>query len=538
MDWAALRLPPFQRAFLPYIAVDPQDASLGRQALQIDVEEDPHGQGATPAPLKAFAEVHCLPQWLHSALQENAWHTPMPIQAQALPILLGGKNLIGIAQTGSGKTASFLIPAIVHIDAQPRLTRYSRGPVCLTLAPTRELAVQISDEATKLLKFSHASRQHPDGITSQVFYGGGRKWHQLRCFGSEGSHILVATPGRLLDFLGEGSISLQRVTYLVFDEADRMLDMGFAEDMKYVSSQVRPERQMAFFSATWPKAVQALACEFCQEAPVRIRVGGEAEDTTSDHGEEAVPKARESITQEVVVMDSEKSHWRQVEEEKLRRMKGHVEMAFNEDRESKVLIFVNEKGQVDKLSNDLWDLGYMSDGIHSGRRQDTRLEVLEAFRTGKTRVLVATDVIGRGLDIPGVSHVVIHSMGDVDDYVHRIGRTGRGKDGVGHALVFFEYYPNRPEVAGRLIGVLERAKQVVPPELRKIAEEVANGQRPVQLYSGRSWGRGGWRDRGGQEGGEKESGSWRGGRWRGESSWKEGWKQDAAGPGASWEGRS
>lgn len=518
------------------------------------MEEDPEGISATPMPIQAFSDLHCLPGWVHMALRENAWEHPLAVQAQALPILLGGRNLIGIAQTGSGKTGSFLLPAVVQIDAQPRLTKYSPGPVALVLSPTRELAVQISDEATKLLKFSAgASRQHPEGIRSAVFYGGGRKWMQKREFGEAGSHILVATPGRLLDVMREGSVSLRRVTYLVFDEADRMLDLGFSGDMKTVSEQVRPERQMAYFSATWPKAVQALACEFCSDPPVRIRIGGKhgGIDGGQEHrgsgdgedGEEVMPSARETIVQQVVVMDSDKKDWQVIEEEKITLIKEHVDRVFAEDAESKVLIFVNEKGQVDKLSNDLWDKGFHADGIHSGRKQDMRLEVLEKFRKGDVRVLVATDVIGRGLDIPKVSHVIIHSMGDVDDYVHRIGRTGRGKDGKGHALVFFEFYHNRPQNAQGLIGVLERAKQHVPDELRKIAESVANGTRGGGFRSGwgsgngRSWGSGGsggWKewDKDKENGGWKSKSSWKdekdgkdGGGWKDggwkSSSWKE-----------------
>ncbi|CAE8617642.1 unnamed protein product [Polarella glacialis] len=496
---------PFRRDFLPGWRSGDQEADRLRVELCIQLEEDPRGKSSTPAPVRKFSDLACLPNWVQSALRENNWEMPMPVQAQALPVLLSGRSLIGIAQTGSGKTASFLLPAIVHIEDQPPLTRQSPGPVCLVLSPTRELAVQISDEATKLFRFSHQSSKHPGGMRSVAFYGGGRKWEQLRSATYEGPHVCVATPGRLLDFLGEKSISAARVTFLVLDEADRMLDMGFSGDMNTIAAQVRPDRQTAFFSATWPREVQSLACELCSDAPVRIRIGrpGDSVDsngtliTSLKDGDSELPTARESIKQQVIVFDPA-DDWRVLEEKKMVMIKAHTEAALLENAESKVLVFVNEKGQVDTLSTDLWKAGFQADGIHSGKKQDSRLSVLEQFRKGEIRVLVATDVLGRGLDIPKVSHVVIHSMGAVDDYVHRIGRTGRGKDGTGHAMVFFEYNWKMSEVSEQLIGVLQRSNQQVPPELVKIAEDVKSGKLK-KFGDGKYWGNS-WKDKSSGEG--------------------------------------
>merc|ERR1711972_1108425 len=200
-----------------------------------------------------MGDIHILPSWINRSLQENGWSSPMPVQAQAFPILLAGRNLIGIAQTGSGKTVAFLLPAVIHANAQQPLRRSDPGPIVLVLAPTRELAVQISDEADKLIKYSGESPEHPGGMRSVCFYGGGKKRDQLMKFTFDGSHIVAATPGRLLDFCAEGKVSLQRVTYLCLDEADRMLELGFLGDMEQIGGAIRPEKQMAFFSATWPK---------------------------------------------------------------------------------------------------------------------------------------------------------------------------------------------------------------------------------------------------------------------------------------------
>lgn len=460
-------------SFAEWPFVNEKKAVKRRATLSVEIEDG----DSVPPPILIFSELQVLPTWVDKALQENNWSKPTAIQAQALPILLSGRNIVGVAQTGSGKTGAFLLPAIVHIDAQAQLTKRSPGPVVLILAPTRELAVQIGEEADKLLKYSTQSTNHPQGISSACFYGGGRKQDQLWRFGSFGRHIVVATPGRLADCVTANEVSVSRVTYLVLDEADRMLDEGFSGEVGQILSGVRKERQVALFSATWPTSVQELAKAVMpgQGAPVRIRVGGSAKAS-----EEGALQARKGITQEVVVIDYPSSDWQKAADEKSRLMEAHVRKALTSVADSKVLVFVNTKVLADNLSTKLWKEGFQADSMHGGRPQETRLNVLRRFREGQLRLLVVTDVFARGLDIPQVSHVVIYEMGETEDYIHRIGRTGRGVGGTGHALVFFEYWPGYPAGAEELIGVLERSEQKVPEPLRKIAADVSAGKRPTR----------------------------------------------------------
>jgi len=508
VDWTSVTRPSFRRAFFEsHQSVTEEEATARRLALGVEIESDPTGNGRTPAPLRSFSELALLPRWMSDALAENKWEAPMPIQAQSLPILLAGRNLIGIAQTGSGKTVAFLIPMVVHANSQRPLSRSDQGPIGLVLAPTRELAVQISDEAEKLLKYSSWNREHPGGMRSVSFYGGGKKGDQLRNFSFTGSHILVATPGRLLDFWGEKRVSLHRVTFLVLDEADRMLELGFRSDMDRIGAGVRPERQTAFFSATWSNEVQSLACALCVDAPVTIRVG---DARTANTGGGDVLMAREGITQEVVVVDfpDDPKPWVKQEEEKNILLEAHIKRALQEEN-AKMLIFVNQKNFADELCDKLWKEGVNVDALHGGRPQQTRLWVLDRFRKGETRLLIATDVMGRGLDVPDVTHVVVYSMGGIEDYIHRIGRTGRGKDGKGHALVFFEFMPKQPGWARELIAVLEKSNQPVPVELRQIADDVDSGKRGSS-GGGSGWGSSRWSTWGQ---------NWKNGEWK-ENDWK------------------
>eukprot|EP00931_Biecheleriopsis_adriatica_P054842 TRINITY_DN32311_c0_g1_i1.p1 TRINITY_DN32311_c0_g1~~TRINITY_DN32311_c0_g1_i1.p1 ORF type:complete len:531 (+),score=119.75 TRINITY_DN32311_c0_g1_i1:34-1626(+) len=462
VDWSTVYRKPFQRSFLDAPEVEDADVDVRRQALGICIE-DRGTLRAVPSPINSFEELGVVPSYALESLRSHGIVAPLPVQAQALPLALSGCDLIGLAQTGSGKTLAFLLPAVVHIEAQVPLARNAATPIALVLAPTRELAVQIADEATKVLRRSREGN-HRNGVWAVCIYGGGKKHEQLKNL-SWGSQIVVATPGRLLDFLGQGAVSLERVTYFVLDEADRMLDYGFSGDVATISGQVRPERQVLFFSATWSPAVQKLANGLCHQnsRPVRMSVG-QGGNVAKVEG--SARQAREGIVQEVVA-------------EKRRLLDEHLQDVLAASEENKVLVFVSQKGLADELANNLWEAGFKAAAMHGGKSQDSRLWTLDQFRKGELRLLVATDVIGRGIDIPSVSHVVVYDMGLIEDYVHRIGRTARGKNGKGHALAFFEYYYKEPGIAAELCDLLDAARQPVPEDLRRIAREVAAGQREV-----------------------------------------------------------
>lgn len=436
-----------------------------RQELLVAVE----GAAAQAcAPIAGFNEVDVLPDYVMQALKDSGRDTPMPIQAQALPLILAGHDLIGIAKTGSGKTLAFLLPAMVHIEAQKPLAKDDVTPIALVLAPTRELVAQIAEEAGKLTASSEHGRHGPRGIWAQEVYGGKQRHTQLAK--AHGAALIAATPGRLADFVNSGDMSLDRVTFFVLDEADRMLDLGFQSDIENFSGRIRADRHTLFFSATWPQAVQELATNLClnSQQPIILRVG------QNDDGAGAT---RADIYQKVVVFDE--YDWTKREDEKKAFLYSHLREVLK-DKSNKILVFVGSKTLADELAYTLAGEGFETDSMHGGRKQWDRDEVLARFKRDEFRLLVATDVMGRGLDIPSITHVVVFDMGDIDDYVHRIGRTCRGNAGLpGHALTLFEYNKKWPELAEGLVKVLERSGQEVPDGLRKIAEEVAKGTRDV-----------------------------------------------------------
>uniref|UniRef100_A0A7S2LLU3 RNA helicase n=1 Tax=Zooxanthella nutricula TaxID=1333877 RepID=A0A7S2LLU3_9DINO len=463
------------------LAVDVREA---RAKLRVLIEDDPFGD--CPAPVSSFEALGALPEYALRSLRRHGIESPMPIQAQALPLVLKGRDVIGLAQTGSGKTLAFLLPAAVRIER--RLTQSSprsAATQALVLAPTRELAVQIADEATKIFSDS------PVWVAC-VYGGGDRRTQEKRL--SQGAHIVAATPGRLIDFANTGAAQLDVVSYFVLDEADRMLDLGFHDDVVGIAARLRPKRQTLFFSATWGGEVQDLARSLCagDRRPVRISYaqqgcrGGFGGATAAAAGAagtggEAKQRAREDIVQEVVVVDSPgQGHWERQETIKNERLDLHLREVLGASADHQVLVFVSQKALADKVSRKLWQDGFQADAMHGGKSQENRLWVLDQFRKGKLRLLVCTDVLGRGIDIPSVSHVVIHEMGEIEDYVHRIGRTARGKHGKGHALVFFEFWEGAPHLAADLAAVLEASKQHVPEDLRRIAGEVASGRRAVR----------------------------------------------------------
>jgi superfamily II DNA/RNA helicase len=270
-------------------------------------------------------------------------------------------------------------------------------------------------------------------------------------------------------------ISMDRVTYFVLDEGDRMLEEGFESQVKVIANAIRPDRHMLFFSATWPMQVHRLAKKMCtgSRPPVRLRVGQNSDGTA---------KTRDDIVQEVVVF--EQKDWDERDRTKKELLYAHVREALELDG-TKVLVFVSRKDLCDEMSYQFNGWGFEAEAMHGGKTQDGRLATLDRFKNGDTRLLATTDVMGRGLDIPTITHVVVYDMGDIEDYVHRIGRTARGPQGEGHALTLFEYDPRWPHLAEGLIKVMEQSNQEVPEELRTIAEEVKEGKRATKAMKGK-----------------------------------------------------
>ena len=364
--------------------------------------------------------------------------TPSPIQAAAWPYLYAGRDVIGVAETGSGKTMGFGVPCVRYISSLSAKEQKKGIKACI-VSPTRELAVQIQEQLIKLAE--------PAGLKAVCVYGGVNKDQQRATL--TGAHIVVATPGRLNDFVSEGSIDLSNVTYAVLDEADRMLDKGFEEEVRKILGSCAPTgRQTLMFTATWPPSVRELAATFMKK-PVRINIG---ENTTGEL------RANTRITQEVEVMDSYDKNDRLISLLK--------KYQSGKNKEDRILVFCLYKKEATRIEGFIRSKGFNVGGIHGDLSQDQRQRSLDAFKAGKVPLLVATDVAARGLDIPAVKVVINVTFPlTVEDYVHRIGRTGRaGQDG--RAITFFT------DLAGGLINVLKGANQPVPENLMKFGTTV------------------------------------------------------------------
>ncbi|CAI4051666.1 hypothetical protein SUVZ_14G2090 [Saccharomyces uvarum] len=426
-----------------------------------------------PKPITTFDEAG-FPDYVLSEVKAEGFAKPTGIQCQGWPMALSGRDMVGIAATGSGKTLSYCLPGIVHINAQPLLAP-GDGPIVLVLSPTRELAVQIQTECSK---FGQSSR-----IRNTCVYGGVPKSQQIRDL-SRGSEIVIATPGRLIDMLEIGKTNLKRVTYLVLDEADRMLDMGFEPQIRKIVDQIRPDRQTLMWSATWPKEVKQLAADYLND-PIQVQVG--SLELAASH----------TITQLVeVVSDFEKRD----------RLNKHLETASQDD-EYKTLIFASTKRMCDDITKYLREDGWPALAIHGDKDQRERDWVLQEFRNGGSPIMVATDVAARGIDVKGINYVINYDMpGNIEDYVHRIGRTGRA-GATGTAVSFFT--EENKGLGGKLISIMKEANQNIPPELLKYDRRSYGGGHP--RYGGGRGGRGGYGRRGGYGGGRGGYGGGRGG---------------------------
>ena len=384
-----------------------------------------------PKPVETFQEAN-FPDYLLHEIKQAGFTSPTPIQKQGWPMALSGRDMIGVAQTGSGKTLSFVLPAILHINAQPLLSP-GDGPIVLILSPTRELAVQTKEECNK---FGHSSR-----IKYTCIHGGVPKGPQARDL-RNGIEICIATPGRLIDFLESGTTNLRRCTYLVLDEADRMLDMGFEPQMRSIVSQIRPDRQTLLWSATWPKSIVQLAHDFLSD-PIQVNIGS------------LDLQANKNVTQIVKVLQ---------EYDKKRALFDNLERIMDG---RKVLVFTATKRTADSLTRDLRGNGWEARAIHGDKSQQERDRVLEEFRNGRITLMIATDVASRGIDISDIKTVINFDMpNNLEDYVHRIGRTGRaGKTGT--AISFFT--DSNARMGRDLVALMREAKQEVPEELMAMA---------------------------------------------------------------------
>ncbi len=346
-----------------------------------------------------FAKLGISGQLLKATLAAG-FTEPKPIQEQAIPAQLEGRDILGIAQTGSGKTAAFALPILSKIIAlgtkrRPKTAR------ALILAPTRELAVQIEETIRVLAKGAH--------ISTALVLGGVSRFSQVKKIGP-GVDFLIATPGRLTDLVREKDVNLSETTWLVLDEADRMLDMGFINDVRRIAKATHPARQTALFSATMPNEIAELAKGLLRD-PVRAEVAPQG--TTAAEIVQGVVFARTKQKRKIL-----------------------SDMLADEAMRS-VIVFARTKHGADRVTRDLERDGFEAAVIHGNKSQNARQKALNGFRDGSVRILVATDIAARGIDVPGISHVVNFDLPDeAESYVHRIGRTGRnGADGVAITLV-------------------------------------------------------------------------------------------------------
>ncbi|NXM82079.1 DDX43 helicase, partial [Oenanthe oenanthe] len=426
MKWAGL--PPIEKNFYKESS---RTASMSQEEVELWRKEnnnitcDDLKEGekrCIPNPVCKFEDVFEHYPDIMANIRKVGFQKPTPIQSQAWPIILQGIDLIGIAQTGTGKTLAYLMPGFIHLTSQPISKDQRGGPGMLVLAPTRELALQVEAECSK-----YAYK----GIKSICVYGGGDRKGQIDKV-TKGVDIVIATPGRLNDLQMNNFINLKSITYLA-NEADRMLDMGFEPQIMKILIDVRPDRQTVMTSATWPDGVRRLAKSYLKN-PMIVYVG------TLDLA------AVNTVQQKVIVIP---------EEEKRTFMHSFIKSMKPKD---KVIIFVGKKLTADDLASDFGIQGIPVQSLHGNREQCDREQALDDFKKGKVRILVATDLASRGLDVHDITHVFNFDFPrNIEEYVHRVGRTGRaGRSGEAVTLVT----SNDWRFASELIDILQRANQV------------------------------------------------------------------------------
>jgi len=383
-----------------------------------------------------------LAEPLLRALDAASYTTPTPIQSKSIPALLQGRDMMGLAQTGTGKTAAFALPILQRLS----LSRHGAGPKgvrALILAPTRELALQIEESFR-----TYGAHMR---FRTAVVFGGVSQLPQVKAL-SDGVDILVATPGRLLDLLQQRKVRLDKVEILVLDEADRMLDMGFSRDVLKIVDETPLERQSLLFSATMPKTIKKLGDEILDN-PVHVEV-----------------------TPEVVTVDKIDQHVFHVPASVKRSLLIHL---LGDPAMSRVIVFTRTKHGANRVSDHLDRAGIPSAAIHGNKSQNARQKALEDFRTGATRILVATDIAARGIDVDDITHVVNFEMPvDAESYVHRIGRTARaGRSGVAYSFCD----PNERDELKAIERLTRKPLQVAAPIQGLEADQRGErGARPQQ----------------------------------------------------------
>jgi ATP-dependent RNA helicase RhlE len=336
---------------------------------------------------------------IQKALEKNEYTTATPIQAKSIPLILEGKDLIGIAQTGTGKTAAFSLPILQLMYEQSKTVTFT-NPKTLVLAPTRELAAQIGESMNDYGKFTK--------FTQTVIFGGVKQDPQVRAL-RKGVDIIIATPGRLLDLMNQKLVNLSEVEYLILDEADRMLDMGFIHDIKKVLAKLTKKRQSLFFSATMPESIVELTKKFLNN-PTTVQV--KPQSTTI-----------EKIDQDIYFVNADDKNKLLVD-------------LISKDNVGSTIVFTRTKSKANKVAKFLSENNIPAEAIHGNKSQNARTATMTKFKSGKIKVLLATEIAARGIDIDNITHVINYELpNEPESYVHRIGRTARaGSEGIAHSF--------------------------------------------------------------------------------------------------------
>lgn len=438
VDHSRINYEPFRKEF--YIA-PPDIASMTDEEadlLRLELDGIKIRGVDCPRPVTKWSHFG-LPASCLDVIKKLGYAGPTPIQAQAIPAIMSGRDVIGVAKTGSGKTIAFLLPMFRHIKDQRPLEQME-GPIAVVMTPTRELAVQIHRECKPFLRVLN--------LRAVCAYGGSPIKDQIAEM-KKGAEIIVCTPGRMIDLLTANSgrvTNLKRVTYLVLDEADRMFDMGFEPQVMKIVNNIRPDRQTVLFSATFPKQMDSLARKILRK-PLEITVGGRS-------------VVAPEIEQIVEVRD---------EDSKFNRLLEILGQTYNEDPESRTLIFVDRQEAADNLLRELMRKGYLCMSLHGGKDQIDRDQTIADFKSGVVPIVIATSVAARGLDVKQLKLVINYDAPNhMEDYVHRAGRTGRAGN-KGTCVTFIT--PEQDRYSVDIYRALKASNAAVPKEL----EDLANG---------------------------------------------------------------